>query len=284
MVEKAYLTRRDALRLGLSLTALSIPAYSKDFWEEKPSTDWKPDEIDRLLTKSPWAKEASVSYNGGPGGYGNRGSRRGGYPTGGIGFPGGGVGYPGGYPGRYPGGGYPGGGYPGSTNGGQYPGGGGGRDQFSATVRWESALPIQQALHLDGKSKLDPEFEKYYVIQVLGDLPDMGARRRRDDSKNGNDQINTNDDAAEAAQDERRLDMFKQYTKIDRKNGFLNLEKVEQGSRTSSHGPGTLFYFSRQDEISLDDGVLTFITKMGPVEIKAKFSPKEMKYQGKLAV
>ncbi len=296
MLQNELLTRRTILRSVFSAPLLAaVPAFagSKEFWEAKASTDWNADEIDRMLTKSPWAKEASVSFNGGPGGYGgNRGGGGGGgRRSGGIGFPGGGggIGFPGGGGGGYPGGGRTGGG--GYPSGGGYPRGDDGRQNYRATVRWESALPIQQALHLhpeDGKP--DPEFAKYYVIQVLGDLPDFGARRRRksdnddDSSPPRRSDTNRRDDEDEDAQNERRLEMFKQYTKIELHDRSLRLEKVEQGSRTSSRGPGTLFYFSRMDDLSLDDKQLTFITKMGPVEIKAKFVPKEMVYHGKLAV
>src|SRR5665811_1546465 len=122
------LTRRSVMRLALGLPAVSaaIPGWafaSKEFWEAKPPSEWNAEEVERMITKSPWAKEASVAYNSGPGGFGGNGGgtgrSRGG---GGIGFPGGG--YPGGgrQGGGYPGGGYPGGGYP----GGGYPGGGAG--------------------------------------------------------------------------------------------------------------------------------------------------------------
>ena len=290
MPQNYLIARRTLLRSAMIAPLFgSLPAFGggKDFWETKPSTGWNADEIDRMLTKSPWAKDASGSFNGGPGGYG--GNRGGGRRSGGIGFPGGGggIGFPGGGGGGYPGGGRTGGG--GSPGGGGgYPGGGDGRQNYHATVRWESALPIQQALQLppeDGKP--DPEFAKYYVIQVLGDLPDFGAPRRRrndDDSGDSSTKRRSRDDDDEDAQNERRLEMFKQYTKIELHDRSLRLEKVEQGSRTSSRGPGTLFYFSRMDDVSLDDKLLTFVTKMGPVEIKAKFVPKEMVYHGKLAV
>jgi len=289
------LSRRDAVRMGLGFAAVqALPGFaaSKEFWDTKPSTEWSSSEVDRLLTKSPWAKEASVSYNGGPG-YSNRGGNGGGRRAGGIGFPGGGggIGFPGGglgYPGGGNRGGYPGGGYP--NGGGNYPpngdpGAGGDARHYHATVRWESAQPIQEALHAGAPDRArDSEFAKYYVIQVLGDLPDFGAERRRDDDddRESSKRSSSGDDADE--QNQRRLDMFKQYTKFEKKDGFLRLEKVEQGSRTSSRGPGTLFYFSRQDEVSADDRLLSFFTKMGPVEIKAKFTPKEMLYHGKLAV
>lgn len=270
---------------GLPFVSAAMPAWafaSKEFWDAKPPTEWNAEEIDRMITKSPWAKEASVSYNGGPGGFGGNGGGMGrrGTGSGGIGFPGGGgIGFPGGG-GNHGGLGSPNG-YP--TGGATGPGGGGGsrggseRQHFEATVRWESALPIQQALHAEASDdKPNPDFAKYYVIGLIGDLPMVGGGRRR----NGEN----SDDDDNATQRERRLDMYKQYTRLERKDGPLQLEKVEDGSRTGSKGPGTYFYFSRLDDISMDDKQVSFTTKLGPVEIKAKFNLKDMLYHGKLAV
>jgi len=301
------LTRRDWIRLGVGVPAslAALPGWgfaSKEFWESKPSSEWNSSEVERMLTKSPWAKDAAVSYNGGPGGFGGGGggNRRGGggYPGGGVGFPGGGIGFPGGGSGRYPGGrgGYPGGGggYPGGgTNGGGNPGDSRrGREQYRATLRWESAPPIQEALHIGVNDKPNPDFAKYYVLNLLGDLPDMASRPRgnndddRDspDSRDSTDRRASRNDRDEDAQNERRLEMFKEYTKLERKDGFLRLEKVEEGSRFGSNGPGMLFYFSRLDNITVEDKQISFYTKMGPVEVRAKFTLKEMMYQGKLAV
>src|SRR6478752_2847002 len=111
------LTRRGVMRfaLGLPVMSAAMPAWaygSKEFWEAKPSSEWNADEIERMITKSPWAKEASVSFNGGPGGFGGNGGGSGrSRGSGGIGFPGGGIGFPGGgNRGGYPGVGYPNGG------------------------------------------------------------------------------------------------------------------------------------------------------------------------------
>ena len=44
------------------------------------------------------------------------------------------------------------------------------------------------------------------------------------------------------------------------------------------------FYFARKDDISMDDKAVTFSTKLGRTDIRAKFTMKEMLYHGKLAV
>ncbi|MSV35601.1 MAG: hypothetical protein EXQ47_08400 [Bryobacterales bacterium] len=54
-------TRRTFVRLSAGfpvlLTADAWAFGAKDFWDTKPSSDWSSDEIDRMLTKSPWAKD-----------------------------------------------------------------------------------------------------------------------------------------------------------------------------------------------------------------------------------
>ncbi len=260
------LTRRDVLRFaaGLPVVSAALPAWafgSKEFWEAKPASEWSADEIDRLLTKSPWAKDASAMSNGpGFGNGGGNGRSRGG---GGIGFPGGGIGFPGG--------GRQGGGYPGGGNAG------GGRESLTATVRWESALPIQEALRIGaGDEKPNPDFEKYYVLALIGDLQTSGGRRRTGGNSDDDDDSNTRSD--------RRMDEFKESARLERKDGPIRFEKVEEGSRVGSRGPGVYFYFDRKADVSMDDKFVTFSTKLGRMEIKAKFTMKDMLYHGKLAV
>jgi len=273
--------------LGLPVVSAALPARafgSKEFWEAKPSSEWSVEEVDRIITRSPWAKGASVAYNSGPGGFGGNGGGSGrSRGSGGIGIPGGGIGFPGGGGNR---GGYPGG-YPGSGTGGGAggPGAGAPRDgndgndrrRLDAIVRWESGLPIQEALRIGaGNEKPNPDFQKYYVIALIGDLPMIGGRRRRAGDNS--------DDDDDRAQTERRLEMYKQYTRLERKEGPLMLEKVEDGSRVGSQGAGTYFYFSRLDDFSMDDKQVAFSTKLGPMEIKTKFTLKDMLYHGRLAV
>ena len=286
--------RREFVRLGVGVPLLlagnSLAFASREFWDAKPPSEWSSDEVDRLLTKSPWARDVSIADRGGPGGLGGSPGGGGGRSRGGLGLPGG-IGFPGGgglgYPrggSPYPGGGtpYPGGGPSGGspTGGTGYPGDGrGGRQDrggrgFRGTVRWESALPVQDALRIGGPDeKRNPDFEKYYVLVLLGDLPMVGGSRR------GN-----GDDDEDTAQSERRQEMFKQYTRLERGSGPVELVRVEEGSRIGSKGPGVHFYFSRLDNISLDDKQATFSTKLGPLEIRTKFVLKDMLYHGKLAL
>jgi hypothetical protein len=139
------LTRRSLL---LMAACSPLIGSGGDFWNKKAPSEWSQEEIDTLITHSPWAHEVTASAGEG----GGHGPRMGG---GGIGFPGGGIGFPGG-------GGMGGGrGHGGHGGGGQ---GGEGGQQAKGVVRWESAQPIRDAL----KSSPPEEFANHYVISVNG--------------------------------------------------------------------------------------------------------------------
>lgn len=127
----------------------------------------------------------------------------------------------------------------------------------------------------NGDSKPNTDFENYYVIHIVGDMPGFGGSRGR----NGGDS-----DASAEDSNEGRAEMLRQYTRLERRNGFIRLEKTSEGSRIGAAGPGTFFYFPRNEPLSLDDKSVMFTTRMGPLEIKAKFTLKDMLYKGKLAV
>jgi hypothetical protein len=264
--------------MGLGLTA-----FAADFWKDKAYGQWSDDEVTKMLSSSPWAQSTKASApNQGAGqrggGMGRRGGmgggRGGGYPGGGGGYPGGGGGYPGG------GGGYPGGG------GGGYPrgGGGGSMPSFTATIRWQSALPVREALlRQSGVTKPDDSkvAEKLtapvtsYVIAVLGlpeRLPTRGGRYGR-----GSDSDDRDKDSRD--QDADQLDQMKSGTRLNPKDrASIYPEKVER----DKDGMTILFTFPRTAAISLDEKEVEFVTHAGAIEIRHKFKLKDMVYQGKL--
>ncbi len=134
------MTRRQLLVFaGAGYSVLHLDAVTQEFWEKKPPAEWTTEEIDRLITKSPWAKEESAEYAAPENGNGAKGAM----PR--IAFPGGGRGRGGG--GRR-----------------------GGTTSYKGIVRWESAAPILAAM----KSPLPEQFANHYVISVTG-LPLFGA-------------------------------------------------------------------------------------------------------------
>jgi hypothetical protein len=254
------LSRRNLLMLvGGGLAAWRpLHATTSGFWNKKPPQDWSSEEIDALITKSPWAKEASAQGAAPEGGYGSQ-----------TGSPnGGGMGMP-----RI---GIPGIGGIGMGGGGRRMGGnqGGGRGQqrgavYHGTVRWESAQPVLDAL----KAPLPDAFANHYVIAVIG-FPLPASERRYRDEQGDNPPRQSQDDM---------LDNLKQFTTLQPKGKELAQAGVVQ-QQTSSNS-NLLFGFSK-DSLTLtkDDKEVLFSTTLGRMVIRAKFDPKEMLYHGQLAV
>lgn len=237
--------------MGLGLPGMAAllawAASSKEFWNSEQPSDWTKNEIQELMNRSPWAKEVNVS-DAGPGGIDasrdNRGS--------------------GGSSNRAP---DVGGAIPGLPSGPPM-----GRPfapravlgRFSAIVRWDSALPIREAMHAQPYQDAD----RYYIISVTGDLPDMGRIVGADG----------------ATLDERRMENIKQVTRLERKTDALVLARVAVTPDGYPAGGGTLFYFERRDAVLAEDKQVTFVTRVGPYEVRARFNLKEMLYRGKLAL
>jgi hypothetical protein len=138
--------RRFLALCGPALSVALSRAFAKgEFWNEKPPAEWSEAEIERLTTKSPWAKEVTASFD-----IAGMQDRR---PAGGGG--GGKMGGKGGGGGMRGGGGMG----PGGGGGG---GGKGGMREIKTVVRWESAGPMREALK---KKAAD---DKHYVISVAG--------------------------------------------------------------------------------------------------------------------
>jgi hypothetical protein len=218
------MTRREILMLA-AVPALCSPAA--EFWNEKKPEDWTEAEIQELLTRSPWAKEGAVSVFGGAGGsLLNRNgamNRSGNMSSSGR-----------------------------QRNSTQTTSSDAVDLRYKAIVRWQSALPIREAL----KEKEMPAAADNYIVALVGDLaladPDEDESQRQS-----------------------RLDMMKQSTKLEKHGGSIPLTNLETVKKL-----GTLFYFPRYERIK--DGQVTFTTRMGPIEVKCKFTVKEMMYHGKL--
>jgi len=234
------MTRRLLIRRALSsaAAALVIPirgAAKGEFWNEKPPDAWSASEIEKLLSRSPWAKEADVDLNfdgfqGGPSG--------------------------GGPPGGFPGGDAPGGGFPGGG-----PMGGG---QFKPVIRWESAKAIQDAR----KKGAPADFGKYYVLSLSG-TPMNGAAT----PPFGDDDA----DARRPSREQMQANL-RQSTQLQIKGKSpLKPERIEPSET------GIMFLFLRDDHpIKRDDKEVTFQTKLGPLQLKARFALKDMLYRDQL--
>lgn len=231
------------------------------FWQNKPVSEWDQKEIHTILTRSPWAKEITVSPGGSIGGQSTPdagGGRRGrGGQNGGLagnGVEGASVGM--GRPDTGMGGG-----------GGR--GGGAGADgmdtpraapSFKFIVRW-MALPVQEAMRrLNGAAKAagqdtpPPE----YLLTVTG----IPAQLVMTDG-------------------ERLKQRLKEATSLRRKDqDSISPDKIEFIG--NEQAVVAVFHFPRQPAITADDKQVEFVSTLGRLELRAKFNLKDMTYNGKL--
>lgn len=239
--------RRFVPRIALLFLCAAV-LLAADFWEKKAPADWTNEEVETILTDSPWAQVGSISFIGDKS-----------QPIGGS-SGGGGIGFPGS---RFPGSGP-------TTRTGQPNGGWGGK--FSAVgqesrgfsdgdvvVRWSSALPIRQALERAGSSDSAPRPEllrDYYVVSLSRVPPGM----------------------AQLADEPEKLRAAGRLTPKDRAS--MRAERIAM--RPQPGVPGVDLYFPRKTELSADDRQIVFELTAEDYELKAKFKPRDMIYRGKL--
>jgi hypothetical protein len=229
------ITRRQAILTGLGFPSLLkvVPATafaSKEFWNEKKPSDWTDAEIHQLLNQSPWAKEGSI----------NDTSRRGSLgPTAAAGG-GGGAGGGGRHTAR-------------STSGTRTDAPSSGPQlAWKATVRWESALPVREALRRGAPGELPED----YILNVFGEVP--------------------------AADPDSGFAALKDDTTLEHKGDQIKLNRIELAPGNNVAEAGTLFYFSRRLALKLEDKEAIFTTKLGPLKVKCKFTLRDMLYRGNL--
>ena len=146
------------LRVSLLLMLTSMLAWAGDFWEDKQFIEWSEKDVEKMMTKSPWAKKVTLALSIGRSGGGIGGRSRdgiGGGSRGGI--------------------------------GGRSRGGIGGRSRapvLQLTISWRSALPIKQAIVKArmgestelpaGATQFLDQQEEFYVVAVTGFPTRMG--------------------------------------------------------------------------------------------------------------
>jgi hypothetical protein len=204
-------------------------------WKDKPVTDWSEGDARQILSDSPWAKSGAPKMerisNGG------RGSRVG-IGRDGVGI---GLGGRGGGMGRVP--------RPSPASHGTTP---------DLIVRWESALPVQEAQLKLRNADAPSISEDDYMIAVLG-LPGriVGA-----------------DPQVLAGQLKHEGEL--------RREGKKSIHSSEARVLPRDDGLIILFLFPRSNEISPGDRTIEFKARVGMFDIDQSYDLSEMIYAGKL--
>jgi hypothetical protein len=234
--------------LSLGALIVATAALAEDFWLKKEYMQWSDEEVKKILTDSPWAKDITISapmaaLGGAPratasdsadadsgGGGGRRGGRGG---RGGGGF------------------------------GGE---GGGGREALvTLTISWRSAQPLRQAIvrsRLGIGAAVPPEAEQLvkndeqnYVIVVTG-VPAALARTLQNPALLDKSTIRAGKKPPVAA---KGMDIQPHTQSVD-----------------------LIYVFPKTQLIAADDKDVEVVLKLGQIEAKKKFNLKEMIYNGKL--
>ena len=261
--------RRSILLVSCILLLITTPVWPRKFWKESAYSDWSEKEVMRMLNKSPWAKELTVSLQR-PQGVSRttmRTGRRDGPNASGRGFGGGGFG-----------GGRGGGrGFGGRGTGRGFP------PAMNLTLRWYSAMPIKQAFAraqfgdqaqstAELAELLAPE-ENHIIIGISG-LP---ARMTRIPA-----------DRQQAVIERLRSESFlkiKGREPIALQAVQMRKEQVHLlNARTGQSGFELIFVFARptSNPITVKQKNIEFVTRLMGRKVSKKFKLKDMVFDGKL--
>jgi hypothetical protein len=233
--------------LGLAGLLITGIALGEDFWVKKEYTQWTEEEVKKVMTNSPWAKDVTVSAPAGALGPGQRGPQNsnidvesgagGGRGRGGRG-----------------------------ARGGDDAGGGGPADVLlSLNMSWRSALPLRKAIvksRLGGSTEVPSEAQQMlakeqeeYVVVVSG-VPARIARQIQDPAR------------------------LNRSTLKAGKKAPIAPKAVDFQARTQT--VDFFFIFPKTEPITLEDKEVELDLKLGTMEAKRKFNLKDMVYNGKL--
>ncbi len=253
------------------LSASLLLAFSD--WQKTDPSQWTSDDVYRILNNSPWSKPSKIKVSGqSSGGLGDQTSQGTNNSSGTWGNSGqmppgmgGGLGR------RGVGGGYGGGG---RGTGGSRPNSTPKSQPVEVTVQWQSALPVRLAAAKKSGSSADMASLKPsddYVIAVIG-LPMryIGGRSASSDSA----ETNSSDD------DQRLADHLRTATSLLRPGHEpLNPTKVAVNQGTDGR---ILFYFPKAEPITVEDKSVEFRIAMESMDLRKKFTLKDMEFKDKL--
>jgi hypothetical protein len=234
------------MRVGVPFLAAAIALCAGEVWSSKDYSQWSAQDVNRVLTDSPWARQVSALFGPTPHEIDRSVIPPPGASTANMG------------------------GTRGVTDG-RWDGGVGRAIDHSApklpvTVRWDSALPIREALLRsrfgdqrsapgDAKEQLNQP-QKDYIITVIGLL--------------------TNDQSKD--RERVRTELMGAAKLIRRGKLPIRPEKVELDASASA----IQVFFPRTEPISLNDKEVTFELQFGSMRVQKTFRLKVMTYKRQL--
>ena len=225
------------------LAALPLILCATQFWSNKDSAQWTANEIERLLSDSPWAKQVGASFD-------NSTEEEEGSAAASL----------------------PGAAQTGMANGrgvsdGKWDGGvsrtiHGGAPSLRVLVRWDSALPVREALlrsQAGGNARFD-QVDKDYIVTVMGLVPGGAAQR------SGQNPV------------EMLKGLIARSALLRLNKPVLRPDDVQLDASTGA----VHFFFPRKEAITASDKEVLFVTHFGSIRVEKSFRLKDMMYRGKL--
>lgn len=235
-----------ALRILVPFAAAVFALYAGEVWNSKDYRQWSADEVNRVLTDSPWARQVSALFGTAP-----REVDRSVIPP-----PGASTNNMGGTRGVTDG----------RWDGGVGPPVDDSVPKLPVTIRWDSALPVREALlrsqfgdHLSAPGASNESLnqsEKDYIVTVVGLLTNDQSRDR----------------------ERVRKELIGAAKLVRTGKPLIRPENVDL---EASSGAIQVF-FPRTEPISLNDKEVTFELQFGSMRVQKKFRLKAMTYKGKL--
>ncbi len=224
-------------------------------WGHKDPAKWTEKDIQRVLSDSPWAQQASAVFSLAAEDPPPAPPPISPAAQAGLGVPNSGVRWDGGV-GRSRG--------PDPT--------------LNVLVRWDSALPVREALSRAGKdvqsSPVAERAAKDYIISIIGLVP---AGRYRSVGRTASQ--SRSDDTIDARNPEEMLEGLMAASRlIPKGKGAISPDDAKLDGSS-----GTLYvFFSRAEPLTIDDKEATFTTRFGALTVQKRFRLKDMSYRGKL--
>jgi hypothetical protein len=244
---------------ALACLASSVILLASQPWTGKDYMHWTTEDVQRILTASPWAQAASASFDtqatpdetpvapvpgAAQAGMAGRNGASDGHWDGGVG--------------RMPRGGVP---------------------SLQVIVRWDSALPIRQALvRSEPGERSTAQVQKDYIITVLGLVPAGSYRSAgRLETQSTSDTLDST--GRDAHDPEEMLEGLMSTSRL-RAHGLAPIppEDVKLDPATGA----IHLFFPRSSSITQSNKEITFTTRFGSMKIEKTFRLKDMVYQGKL--
>jgi hypothetical protein len=241
------------IRAAILIASAGFLAGAAQPWKSGDPGKWTQGDVERILQDSPWAQSAGASF-------GLADERE--PPP----------------PGPLPGAPEAGLAGPRGASDGHWDGGIGRTDRggpptLNVTVRWNSALPVHQALAREhGTAADDHQPQNRYELTVMGLVPAGRYGRPELATRSG-------DSNTDVRNPEEMLEGVMRYSRLFPKGKpAIHPEDARIDSAT-----GDLhIFFSRAEPISIEDKEVTFQMRFGSLSVVKRFRLKDMVYNGRL--